>query len=212
VPPRRRAARIGDPTDLALLATITRGEFAIAGFRYRDLRPLLHPSKRPLSATRSVMPLATWLQAVVCWRSCGVRPAFPARSHALHRAVVYACRLRRRQHVPLGGARVDPLARMRALVRSDAQRGRRDVGAYRAHLRPAMHHEVGTRFWMSALSGSVGSALSAPSSLTTLTKRSLSSISSTVNLADQLPDLMGKNKCGPLKCAVFMTFGLLVNG
>jgi hypothetical protein len=45
--------------------------------------------------------------------------------------------------------------------------GRRDVGTHRAHLRPAMPHEVGTRVWMSALSVSVGSALSAPSSLTT---------------------------------------------
>jgi hypothetical protein len=47
---RVRALRIGDPTDLALLAAITRGEFATAGFRNRDLRPLLHPSKRPLAA------------------------------------------------------------------------------------------------------------------------------------------------------------------
>ncbi len=47
---RVRALRTGDPTDLALLTAITHGEFAIAGFRNRDLRPLLHPSKRPLSA------------------------------------------------------------------------------------------------------------------------------------------------------------------
>jgi len=47
---RVRALRIGDPTDLALLTAITRGEFATAGFRNRDLRPILHPSKRPLSA------------------------------------------------------------------------------------------------------------------------------------------------------------------
>jgi hypothetical protein len=40
---RFRALRIGDPDDLALLDTISRGEFATAGFRNRDLRVLLHP-------------------------------------------------------------------------------------------------------------------------------------------------------------------------
>jgi hypothetical protein len=43
---RVRALRIGDAGDLALLSSITRGEFATAGFRNRDLRPLLHPTKR----------------------------------------------------------------------------------------------------------------------------------------------------------------------
>lgn len=38
-----RALRIGDAADLALLAAISRGEFATAGFRNRDLRHLLHP-------------------------------------------------------------------------------------------------------------------------------------------------------------------------
>lgn len=46
---RVRAVRIGDPTDLALLQTITRGEFATAGFRNRDLRRLLHPTQQPLA-------------------------------------------------------------------------------------------------------------------------------------------------------------------
>jgi hypothetical protein len=41
-----RALRIGDPDDLALLQAISRGEFSIAGFRNRDLRCILHPSKR----------------------------------------------------------------------------------------------------------------------------------------------------------------------
>jgi hypothetical protein len=45
-----RAIRIGDPTDLALLAAIARGEFATAGFRNRDLQRLLHPVRR--EATR----------------------------------------------------------------------------------------------------------------------------------------------------------------
>jgi len=43
---RLRALRIGDPADLALLNAISRGEFATAGFRNRDLRPLLYPTKR----------------------------------------------------------------------------------------------------------------------------------------------------------------------
>lgn len=40
---RVRALRIGDPHDIALLKTVSRGEFATAGFRNRDLRRLLHP-------------------------------------------------------------------------------------------------------------------------------------------------------------------------
>jgi hypothetical protein len=40
---RFRALRIGDPTDLALLGAITRGEFATAGFRNRDIRQHLYP-------------------------------------------------------------------------------------------------------------------------------------------------------------------------
>src|SRR3989304_3826424 len=38
---RVRALRIGDPHDLALLQAVSRGKFATAGFRHRDLRPLL---------------------------------------------------------------------------------------------------------------------------------------------------------------------------
>ena len=41
---RIRALRLGDPADLALLQAVSRGEFATAGFRNRDLRRLLHPS------------------------------------------------------------------------------------------------------------------------------------------------------------------------
>jgi hypothetical protein len=40
---RFRALRIGDPDDLALLLTISRGEFATAGFRNRENRYLLYP-------------------------------------------------------------------------------------------------------------------------------------------------------------------------
>ena len=46
---RLRALRIGDPQDIALLQAVTRGEFATAGFRNRDLRRLLHPTKRSQS-------------------------------------------------------------------------------------------------------------------------------------------------------------------
>ena len=39
---RVRALRLSDPDDIALLQAISRGEFATAGFRNRDLRRLLH--------------------------------------------------------------------------------------------------------------------------------------------------------------------------
>lgn len=42
---RVRALRIGDPRDIALLEAISRGEFATAGLRNRDLRRLLFPTK-----------------------------------------------------------------------------------------------------------------------------------------------------------------------
>jgi hypothetical protein len=42
---RVRALRTGDAQDLALLKAIARGEFATAGFRNRDLRSLLFPSR-----------------------------------------------------------------------------------------------------------------------------------------------------------------------
>jgi len=41
---RVRAMRLGDQDDLSLLQAISRGEFATAGFRNRDLRRLLHPT------------------------------------------------------------------------------------------------------------------------------------------------------------------------
>jgi hypothetical protein len=40
---RCRALRIGDPADVALLAAVSRGEFATSGFRNRDLRRILYP-------------------------------------------------------------------------------------------------------------------------------------------------------------------------
>jgi len=46
---RVRAIRIGDPLDLSLLQAVSRGEFAISGFRNRDIRKLLHPGQRELS-------------------------------------------------------------------------------------------------------------------------------------------------------------------
>jgi hypothetical protein len=41
---RVRALRLGDPNDIALLEAIARGEFAISGFRNRDIRRQLHPA------------------------------------------------------------------------------------------------------------------------------------------------------------------------
>jgi hypothetical protein len=50
---RFRALRLGDPDDVALLETVSRGEFATAGFRNRDLRGLLHaPPKTPADQRR----------------------------------------------------------------------------------------------------------------------------------------------------------------
>jgi hypothetical protein len=46
---RVRALRIGDPQDIALLAAISRGEFATAGLRNRDLRLLLYPATKTRS-------------------------------------------------------------------------------------------------------------------------------------------------------------------
>jgi hypothetical protein len=43
---RVRALRTGDSQDIALLKAISRGEFATAGLRNRDLRPLLYPSTK----------------------------------------------------------------------------------------------------------------------------------------------------------------------
>ena len=41
---RVRALRLGDRDDLALLETVARGEFAVSGFRNRDIRRLLDPA------------------------------------------------------------------------------------------------------------------------------------------------------------------------
>lgn len=49
---RSRALRIGDPGDLAVLQAVARGEFAIAGFRNRDLRLLLHPASSKADANQ----------------------------------------------------------------------------------------------------------------------------------------------------------------
>lgn len=46
---RIRALRLGDPHDLALLEAVSRGEFATAGFRNRDIRSLIHRTPANLS-------------------------------------------------------------------------------------------------------------------------------------------------------------------
>ena len=50
---RVRALRIGDHDDLALLKAIARGEWAVPGFRNRDLRQILHPEKGATSVERA---------------------------------------------------------------------------------------------------------------------------------------------------------------
>lgn len=42
----RVTGKVGNHDDIALLEAVSRGEWATAGFRNRDLRRLLHPSKR----------------------------------------------------------------------------------------------------------------------------------------------------------------------
>lgn len=49
---RVRAIRIGDANDIALLRAVARGEFAINGFRNRDIRALLHPRAASAAQTR----------------------------------------------------------------------------------------------------------------------------------------------------------------
>lgn len=49
---RTRAIRIGDPHEVALLRAISRGEFATAGFRNRNLRQILDPSVRSPQAIK----------------------------------------------------------------------------------------------------------------------------------------------------------------
>jgi len=54
---RVRALRIGDKDDVGLLQAVSRGEWAPAGFRNRDLRRLLHPGK-PLATVEDARKLA----------------------------------------------------------------------------------------------------------------------------------------------------------
>ena len=54
---RVRAIRTGDPADVALLASVARGEFATAGFRNRNIRLLLHPGSAT-AAPREVRRIA----------------------------------------------------------------------------------------------------------------------------------------------------------
>ena len=49
---RFRALRLGDLDDIAMLQAVARGEFAIAGFRNRDLRGLLYPSPKSIDDER----------------------------------------------------------------------------------------------------------------------------------------------------------------
>jgi len=80
---RVRALRIGDPQDVALLQAISRGEFAPSGFRNRDLRLLLHPSKRancPAEARRASGRITRQLRLL---RAHGVIKKIP-KSHRYH--------------------------------------------------------------------------------------------------------------------------------
>ena len=59
-----RALRISDPHDIALLTAVSRGEFATAGFRNRDLRRFLAPpsAAAPLDARRLTATISRQLR------------------------------------------------------------------------------------------------------------------------------------------------------
>lgn len=64
-PNRTRALRIGDPDDLALLQAVSRGEFAIAGFRNRDIRRILFPDPASAQLTRTLSARITRLLRIL---------------------------------------------------------------------------------------------------------------------------------------------------
>ena len=80
---RVRALRIGDPADIALLQAISRGEFATAGFRNRDLRPVLHPAKRSATAAKTRRLSAQISRQLRLLRAHGVIKKLP-HSHRYH--------------------------------------------------------------------------------------------------------------------------------
>jgi len=77
---RVRALRIGDSTDIALLEAISRGEFATAGLRNRDLRRLLFPNKPHASAVETRRLSARVSRMLRMLRAHGVIHKIP-RSH-----------------------------------------------------------------------------------------------------------------------------------
>lgn len=74
---RVRALRIGDAYDLALLRTISRGEFATAGFRNRDLCRLLHPTPRHPTTAEKRRRSARMSRALRLLRAHGVIKKIP---------------------------------------------------------------------------------------------------------------------------------------
>jgi len=77
---RVRALRIGDPADIALLKAISRGEFATAGLRNRDLRRLLFAAKSNASAVETRRLSARVSRLLRLLRAHGVIHKIP-RSH-----------------------------------------------------------------------------------------------------------------------------------
>lgn len=77
---RIRALRIGDPDDLALLGAISRGEFATAGLRNRDLCRLLHPTTRHRSGPETRALSARISRQLRLLRAHGVLKKIP-KSH-----------------------------------------------------------------------------------------------------------------------------------
>jgi len=74
---RVRALRLGDPNDIALLEAVSRGEFAPAGFRNRDLRRLLiqtPPGSSPRDIRRASAKISRQLRLL---RAHGVIKKIP---------------------------------------------------------------------------------------------------------------------------------------
>jgi hypothetical protein len=65
-PHRARALRLNDPTDLALFAAISRGEFATAGFRNGDIRRFLFPAATSPAEARRLSAKTGRLLRLLC--------------------------------------------------------------------------------------------------------------------------------------------------
>lgn len=108
---RFRALRIGDRDDLAILMTVSRGEFATAGFRNRDLRSLLHPSFAALALADQRRLSAKTSRRIRLLRAHGLVKKVP-RTHRYH--------LTERGHLLTAALRATRDANLKQLLRNAA--------------------------------------------------------------------------------------------